>query len=542
MCRGLFSLGNAAAKGAGQINIWSLSAHPGTDFTRYENEEDQFLQEMESIQQQCAVNTDTSDEHEDATPVLGTLCNLVGEISQLRKENRKLRRRLSSPVVCGVSRHVSSSSTSRSVIERVNAFLDRNSRRNSHNTLLPRLITTAVSGSTARARNCLMSSGSSSGIFNNQRMLESCNGARERLSSPPKDALTSTLTVSSYSADLSSDTFSSCNRPRKLKPPPPILPEAGSGSDMVDSEMENIFHEVSLPSHENNTEIIDDSKRQEITSRSRRSMTRRSQFSSISEHTSSSSASACSSVEPQDHMTSSRSSFLELIGLRKKRDKLPPDPDQSFGRAGALCKKRKRKISGCDATCNPHGCGDMSKRYSGVYSRESKPHSHDSVQKLQEHDSWSNLESNTPEPIGTSFGSIDTEPARNAKGNEFAEQKLRPKSMVYLDPPKLTPKSSLRGKTKSCKSINADRRSNYENLNEKSNNLDVANDQFRHFREERESMKNEVIMLKTRNNRLIDQLREKSMQISFLDTQKSKFCVEKSVIMNYWMEFAWKNV
>src|SRR5689334_550767 len=99
----------------------------------------------------------------------GTLCNLVGEISQLRKENRKLRRRISSSVVCGASRQVSSSSTSRSVIERVNAFLDRNSRRNSHNTLLPRLITTTVGGSSLRSKNCLMSSGSSSGIFNNQR-------------------------------------------------------------------------------------------------------------------------------------------------------------------------------------------------------------------------------------------------------------------------------------------------------------------------------------------------------------------------------------
>lgn len=120
------------------------------------------------------------------------MCNLVGEISQLRKENRKLRRRLSTSTVC-TSKHLSSSSSllpSRSVIERVNAFLDRGSRRrNSSHNFLPKLITVGTTNGPAnRMRNSLMSSGSSSGIFNNthQKLLESYNGARERLSSPPK--------------------------------------------------------------------------------------------------------------------------------------------------------------------------------------------------------------------------------------------------------------------------------------------------------------------------------------------------------------------
>lgn len=60
--------------------------------------------------QQC-INTDTSDDMPDESPVLGihklfsflikaiiyflgTLCSLVGEIGQLRKENRKLRKKI----------------------------------------------------------------------------------------------------------------------------------------------------------------------------------------------------------------------------------------------------------------------------------------------------------------------------------------------------------------------------------------------------------------------------------------------------------------
>jgi hypothetical protein len=63
---------------------------------------------------------------------------------------------------------------------------------------------------------------------------------------------------------------------------------------------------------------------------------------------------------------SSRSSFLELIGLRRKREKMPPVPstqgDLSYGFAKAIsAKKRKRKISGNDS-CNPL-CNGMRNGY-----------------------------------------------------------------------------------------------------------------------------------------------------------------------------------
>jgi hypothetical protein len=41
-------------------------------FLRYESAEEEFLRELESMQQ-CAANTDTSDEFQDDGPVLGKL-------------------------------------------------------------------------------------------------------------------------------------------------------------------------------------------------------------------------------------------------------------------------------------------------------------------------------------------------------------------------------------------------------------------------------------------------------------------------------------
>ncbi|KHN71104.1 hypothetical protein Tcan_02510 [Toxocara canis] len=79
----------------------------------------------------------------DEAPVLGALCSLVGEIGELRRENRKLRNRLSAVV-----------EPRRGVVHRVGALLDARAG------ILPRIM----------GRRCSQG--------------EIRSGARERLSSP----------------------------------------------------------------------------------------------------------------------------------------------------------------------------------------------------------------------------------------------------------------------------------------------------------------------------------------------------------------------
>uniref|UniRef100_A0A9J2Q1D0 K Homology domain-containing protein n=1 Tax=Ascaris lumbricoides TaxID=6252 RepID=A0A9J2Q1D0_ASCLU len=142
------------------------------------------------------------------------------------------------------------------------------------------------------------------------------------------------ITTSSYSTDLSSDfsEFRRCALPssRRNCAPPLVLPE------MSDSDAEqSVFSEVALPEYEG----------RRSPNRGGRPMARRSQISSISENTSPSSA---SSRDHSENMTSSRSSFLELIGLRKKKER-----DECVKRdvplTRAAIKKRKRKISESDS-------------------------------------------------------------------------------------------------------------------------------------------------------------------------------------------------
>uniref|UniRef100_A0AC35GB82 Uncharacterized protein n=1 Tax=Panagrolaimus sp. PS1159 TaxID=55785 RepID=A0AC35GB82_9BILA len=81
--------------------------------------------------------------------------------------------------------------------------------------------------------------------------MEIRSGARERMSSPPhKD----NLTVSTYSTDLSSETFSSSHHSahnyhhKARKPPPLVLPE------LSDSDAEqSVFAENSMPEYDPNS-------------------------------------------------------------------------------------------------------------------------------------------------------------------------------------------------------------------------------------------------------------------------------------------------
>uniref|UniRef100_A0A915EKT2 Uncharacterized protein n=1 Tax=Ditylenchus dipsaci TaxID=166011 RepID=A0A915EKT2_9BILA len=384
-----------------------------------------------------------------------------------------------------------------------------------------------------------MSSGSSSGIFNQRsNTMEARHGARERLSSPPqKDS----LTVSSYSADLSSDTLSSYNRRKSTpKAPPLVLPEE------MDSEMEsNVFHEVALPGYPREIEAIEKEEIYQSGNRSRRSMTRRSSrsqlsatdFSSLSEHTSPSSASASSSVEPNDHMTSSRSSFRADWAAKKTRQVTASFTCRTnfwCGQSVSL-KKRKRKISGTD-TCNP--LANAEKRYSAIYMRENK----DARTKHQSEIMFesTDLENWTEKIAATSVESMDRvvkrHPQLNSKINSTSnncakgacERKLRPKSMIYLDPTKIPATSScFKGKAKSCKSVNnSEHMSSSREASQSRNAFEIDDELLLHYRHENGQLKNEIQLLKTRNNRLIDQLREKSMQMSVMQSQKNQLEIE----------------
>jgi hypothetical protein len=133
----------------------------------------------------------------------------VNEINQLRKQNRKLRRRL-------VESSVPSTPISRpssGVVKRLSTYLDAG-----RNSLLPKF----------------MSSSSSSHSINVKKppssISEVRSGARERLSSPVPQKLKTNLAVSAYSTDLSSD--------GSLQRPPLVLPESDS------SDADQVFQEV----------------------------------------------------------------------------------------------------------------------------------------------------------------------------------------------------------------------------------------------------------------------------------------------------------
>ncbi|VDM51754.1 unnamed protein product [Angiostrongylus costaricensis] len=128
-------------------------------------------------------------------------------------------------------------------------------------------------------------------------------GARERLTTPPRKDPMSTSSISTDLSQLSTRT----------RAPPLVEPE------LSDSEIEGDYP---------------------IERRNRRNAIRRCDM-SMSEYTSPSSAS--SSRDPSEAMTSSRSSFLELIGFRKRNVATSATSLQTQKKP--IPKKRKRRVS-----------------------------------------------------------------------------------------------------------------------------------------------------------------------------------------------------
>lgn len=129
---------------------------------------------------------------------------------------------------------------------------------------------------------------------------------------------------------------------------------------------------------------------------------------------------------------------------------------------------------------------------------------------LEEQTKWSS--SDRPLKIGSSR---EQTPAFQVPPEKPA-RKHRPKSMVYLEPFSLGKKENLRVKTKSCKSVN-----NVVNSAE-SCCQNCCGELLERFRAENAMLRGEFQVLKTRNNRLIDQLREKSMHLSLLQSHKTQ--------------------
>uniref|UniRef100_A0A7I4YMK1 Uncharacterized protein n=1 Tax=Haemonchus contortus TaxID=6289 RepID=A0A7I4YMK1_HAECO len=242
-------------------------------------------------------------------------------------------------------------------------------------------------------------------------------GARERLSTPPRK---DPLTTSSISTDFSQDSS-------RTRAPPLVQPE------MSDSEVEDY----------------------PVERRNRRTAVRRCDM-SMSECTSPSSAS--SSRDPSEAMTSSRSSFLELIGFRRRTvgtsstSLLPPTKP--------ILKKRKRRVSEDEAN--------------GLYANIDN----------------SNLRQRQP-----------TKP---------------PRPVSYYPIEDSDDSDNLRTKRKATSFLNV-----HNKFAENTENLLRVERETR-LRHDKENLQAEIEELKMRNQRLVEQLREKSAQFSKLQFHAQK--------------------
>ncbi|EFO84495.1 hypothetical protein CRE_14405 [Caenorhabditis remanei] len=245
---------------------------------RYESEEEEFVRELEQMMEQTLENeNEIVQETDEGPPILSVLCSLVDEIGSLRTENRRLKTRL-----------VPAPRNSKNVVQRMSAMFEQRG-----SSIFPKLRRSNRSSESMEIR----------------------NGARERLSTPPRKENNSMTT----STDVSYG---------RNGAPPIVRPE------LSDSEIdEQIFDE-------------DDHRS--------RDTTRRCDSINVPRHQNDHSTSACtspssasSSRDPSETMTTSRSSFLDLLGLRRRSTHIPqPTSYSKTTSTKQVVKKRRRKISG----------------------------------------------------------------------------------------------------------------------------------------------------------------------------------------------------
>uniref|UniRef100_A0A0N5C8X1 BRCT domain-containing protein n=1 Tax=Strongyloides papillosus TaxID=174720 RepID=A0A0N5C8X1_STREA len=441
--------------------------------SRYETEEEEFLREIESMQQ--CINTDTSDDMPDESPVLGTLCSLVGEIGQLRKENRKLRKKI---LENSGSSNENTSNERHGVVFNVGPLIENKKKHTSSKPFLN--YRKVLSGNEIRT------------------------GARERLCSPTKKE---SLTTSSYSTDYSID---NTTRYPRTKVPPLVLPE------LSDSEEEHsVFTEVNLPADDNNLNKNSLGGNQDNMDshilRPRRSMMRRLHVMNHhnSDHISPSSVSASSSIEPPDTMSSSRASFLELIGIKRKNDRnrmSMPIPT-NINLSSLLNKKqRKRKISENEQFDASSG--------SSIEKSKSK------ITFKGKNDVKELIRRSMIKPnLAKSCKSLFEKHTRTQRFFDESEEetvyrnrKQRPKSVVYLETSNsVFPSSRIQKKTDSYKNLLSSR-----DVSEESRHSMID---WQCLQNENTNLRTEVKTLKTFSSKVANELKDKNRAFNNLEAK-----------------------
>ncbi|CAI5449573.1 unnamed protein product [Caenorhabditis angaria] len=234
---------------------------------RYESEEEEFVRELESMMTHENVEEQEAENDLDGGPPI-LFWSMRSD--RFRTENRRLKTRLIPQ----------SPRTSKNVVQRMSAMFEHRG-----SSIFPRLRRVNRSNESIEVR----------------------NGARERLSTPPKEnSMTST--------DASAAGI-----------PPIVRPE------LSDSEIdEQIFNE----------DEDDDDHRS-------RDTTRRCDSVRHSTSACTSPSSASSSRDPSEIMTTSRSSFLDLFGFRRRSTHIP-QPTSSYAKTVStkqVVKKRRKKVS-----------------------------------------------------------------------------------------------------------------------------------------------------------------------------------------------------
>ncbi|CAI2350808.1 unnamed protein product [Caenorhabditis sp. 36 PRJEB53466] len=357
---------------------------------RYESEEEEFVRELEQMISH-ENESEIVPEPDEGPPILSVLCSLVDEIGSLRNENRRLKTRLVPPP-----------RSSKNVVQRMSAMFEHRG-----SSFFPKL------------RRANRSSES----------MEIRNGARERLSTPPRKENNSMTTSTDVSYGRNSNGA-----------PPIVRPE------LSDSEIdEQIFDE-------------DDHRSRDTTRRCDSVNVRHQNDHSTSACTSPSSAS--SSRDPSETMMTSRSSFLDLLGLRRRSTHIP-QPTYSKTTTKQVIKKRRRKCSGNDSES------------SGMYAN------------MEEH--CSRVTNKPPRPASY-YRRDDSE-------DSDCLRQMRQR--------------------KAASSLNVN---NYERPHEGMYRVSRET----HWQHEKDNLMAEIEEMKMRNQRLVEQLREKSQQQSKLQCQLHK--------------------
>uniref|UniRef100_A0A1I8EPB4 Uncharacterized protein n=1 Tax=Wuchereria bancrofti TaxID=6293 RepID=A0A1I8EPB4_WUCBA len=312
------------------------------------------------------------------------------------------------------------------------------------------------------------------------------------------------LTTSSYSTDISSDVSdplrTTLTPTRQIPAPPTVLRE------MSDSDAEHsIFTEVALPNYGNGINDV----------RSGRAVMRRSKISSLSKQTS---VSSTSSRDHSENMISGRSGFFEIIGLKKKKEKSIESKKETIT-CKAILKKRKRKISESSSVhssdnntpSDKWSLSSMTSKNSITTDKsaaydESYDNKHSLLQAPKEY--HIQRQHKEQENKKYSYGKNSTTVSEESDNDHHRRSNSAPKSII-------------------CSSFNGSSSILQRN---RFLNREISNNRAIH--DENEIIRSELVMTKNRNNRLIEQLREKSMEHSKLRTEMSTLQKQIGILRN----------